>query len=134
MIRGAARFQIGWIFGKVLKGGRGVIFNPKIYIAKFGPLNRAFWPWKWYKKVFLGYVFTLLPCWTFVLRAQIGCLVLIWSILDPLTWFLTDFGAFHLILPIDASLSSIIPINWCLQVLALSAASSITMFYWFRVF
>ena len=23
-------------------GGGGVIFNPKIYIAKFGPLNRAF--------------------------------------------------------------------------------------------
>ena len=32
----------------------GVIFNPKIYIAKFGPLNRAFSAWKWYKKVFWG--------------------------------------------------------------------------------
>ena len=32
---------------KFLKGGGGVIFNPKIYIAKFGPLNRAFSAWKW---------------------------------------------------------------------------------------
>ena len=27
--------------GKVPKGGRGIL-NPKSYIAKFGPLNRAF--------------------------------------------------------------------------------------------
>ena len=33
--------QNGWIFGKVLKGG-GVIFNPKIYVAGFAPLNRPF--------------------------------------------------------------------------------------------
>ena len=24
------------------KGGRGVVFNPKIYVTDFGPLNRAF--------------------------------------------------------------------------------------------
>ena len=29
-------------FRKNSEGGGGVIFNPKIYIAKFGPLNRAF--------------------------------------------------------------------------------------------
>ena len=49
--------QNGWIFGKVLKGG-GVIFNPKIYVAGFAPLNRPFFGrfpkkncniffWKW---------------------------------------------------------------------------------------
>ena len=48
--------QIGWIVGKVSKG-EGVIFNPKNYVAKFGPLNRTIWPWNWYKGVFLGYVF-----------------------------------------------------------------------------
>ena len=26
---------------KVQRGGGGVIFNPKIYVADFGPLNRA---------------------------------------------------------------------------------------------
>ena len=37
------------INGKSAKGGgRGVIFNPKIYVADFGNfLNRAFWPWNW---------------------------------------------------------------------------------------
>ena len=39
--KGQTVLQNGLIFGKVPKGG-GVIFNPKIYIAKFGPLNRAF--------------------------------------------------------------------------------------------
>ena len=39
---------------KFQRRGGGVIFNPKIYIAKFGPLNRAFSAWKWYKKVFWG--------------------------------------------------------------------------------
>ena len=53
-LRDVSRFQIGWIFRKVPKRGGGVIFNPKIYIAKFGPLNRAFSAWKWYKKVFWG--------------------------------------------------------------------------------
>ena len=28
-------------FGKGPKGGGGVFFNPKIYIADFGPLNEA---------------------------------------------------------------------------------------------
>ena len=28
--------QNGWIFGKVPKGGEGVISNPKIYVADFG--------------------------------------------------------------------------------------------------
>ena len=55
-IRDVSCCQNGWIFGKVPKGG-GVIFNPKIYIAKFGPLSRAIWPWNWYKGVFSGYVF-----------------------------------------------------------------------------
>ena len=34
--------QNGWIFGKVLKGVGGAIFNPKIYVAGFAPLNRPF--------------------------------------------------------------------------------------------
>ena len=28
---------------KFQSGGRGVIFNPKLYVVDFGPLNRAFW-------------------------------------------------------------------------------------------
>ena len=32
--------QIGWIFGKVPKGG-GVIFNPKIYVVDFGNFKQA---------------------------------------------------------------------------------------------
>ena len=52
-------------------GGRGVIFNQKNYIVKCGPLNRAFSAWKWYKGVFLGYVFNQLPCWTVVLHASL---------------------------------------------------------------
>ena len=37
---------------------------------------------------------------------QLGChLVLIWSILDPLTWFLTHFGPLRWILPVETSLS-----------------------------
>ena len=38
-------------------GGGVVISNPNIYVAKFGLLNRAFLAWKWFKKVFSGYVF-----------------------------------------------------------------------------
>ena len=30
---------------KFQKGGGDL--NPKIYIADFGPLNRAFWAWNW---------------------------------------------------------------------------------------
>ena len=44
-------------FSEKFQGG-GVISNPNIYIAKFGPLNRAFSAWKWYKRVFSGYVFS----------------------------------------------------------------------------
>ena len=29
-------------FRKSFKGGGGVVFNSNIYVAKFGPLNRAF--------------------------------------------------------------------------------------------
>ena len=37
---------------------------------------------------------------------QVRChLVLIWSILDPLTWFLTHFGAFRWKLPFETCLS-----------------------------
>ena len=36
-------YQNGWMFGKVPKGVGAVIFNPKIYIADFPPLNRPFW-------------------------------------------------------------------------------------------
>ena len=31
--------------------GGGVIFNQKIYLADFGPLNRAFWAWNLKKKL-----------------------------------------------------------------------------------
>ena len=42
-LRDEWRHQNRWIFGEFPKGGgRGVIFNPKIYVADFGPLNRAF--------------------------------------------------------------------------------------------
>ena len=60
-------YQNGLIFGKVPKGGGGVIFNPKIYIAKFGPLNSAFSAWQCYKRDFFGYVFNqlLLPTWLY---------------------------------------------------------------------
>ena len=34
-VRDGSRYQIGWIFEKVPKGGGG-IFNPKIYVADFG--------------------------------------------------------------------------------------------------
>ena len=40
-IREGSRYQIGWIFGKVPKG-KGVIFNPKIYIADFGNFKQGF--------------------------------------------------------------------------------------------
>ena len=61
-------YQNGWIFGKV----------PKLYIADFGPLNRAFSAWKWYKRVSLGYVFnqfngnTMLNCCTTCISWEIG--------------------------------------------------------------
>ena len=34
---------------KFQRWGGGVIFNPKIYVADFGPLNRTFWAWNWEK-------------------------------------------------------------------------------------
>ena len=71
ILRDAPHLQNGWIFWKIPKGW-GFIFNPKIYIADFGPLNRAFSAWKLYKRVFLGYVFNQLPCWTVVLHASHG--------------------------------------------------------------
>ena len=37
-----SRYQMRWIFGKVPKRGRGVIFNPKIYIAVFGNFKQGF--------------------------------------------------------------------------------------------
>ena len=42
-LRDGWRYQIGCFSGKVPEGGGGVIFNPKIYIADFGPLHRFFW-------------------------------------------------------------------------------------------
>ena len=44
--------QNRWFFSEMLQrggGGGGVIFNPKIYVAGFGPLNRASWAWYCYK-------------------------------------------------------------------------------------
>ena len=41
VLRDGSLYQIGWIFGKVPKGGE-VIFNPKIHIADFEPLKRFF--------------------------------------------------------------------------------------------
>ena len=39
-LRDRSRYQIGFILGKVPPGGGGV--NPKIHMADFGPLKRAF--------------------------------------------------------------------------------------------
>ena len=57
-------------FRKSSRGG--VISNPKTYVADFGPLDRAFSAWKGYKRVFSGYVFNQLSCWTVVLHASHG--------------------------------------------------------------
>ena len=43
------------VFSEKFQKGGGVISNPKIYIADFGLLNRAFWAWKWYKRVISGF-------------------------------------------------------------------------------
>ena len=43
LLRKGWRYQIRGIFGKAPKGG-WVIFNPKKYVADFGPLNRAYKP------------------------------------------------------------------------------------------
>ena len=49
-LREGSCYQIGWIFGKVPKGGG--TFNPKIYIADFGNFSLlyfyfSFWAWNW---------------------------------------------------------------------------------------
>ena len=51
-IREGSCYQIGWIFGKVPKGGRGEgsFSIQKFMLQILGTLNRAFWPWNWYKK------------------------------------------------------------------------------------
>ena len=52
---------------ELLEKLRRVISNRKKYIVKFGPSNRTFSAWKWYKRVFSGYVFqpiTMLNCCT----------------------------------------------------------------------
>ena len=54
-VRVGSRYQSGWFFGKVPKAGRGVIFNPKNYMADFGTLNRAFLAWNWHKSVISGF-------------------------------------------------------------------------------
>ena len=45
-------------FRKNSKGVGGRSFPIQKFIADFGPLNRAFSEWKWYKMVFSGYVFS----------------------------------------------------------------------------
>ena len=39
---GEWRYQIGWIFGKVPRGGAGAICNQKIYTADFGNFKQGF--------------------------------------------------------------------------------------------
>ena len=46
-------YQIGWIFGKVPKGG-GSFSIQKFMWQILGTLNRAFWSWNWYKLVISG--------------------------------------------------------------------------------
>ena len=65
-LREGSGYQNGWIFGKVPKGGRGVILKPKIYIAEFGPSYRFFsdvlrkycniFFWKWGGRGFKGHL------------------------------------------------------------------------------
>ena len=53
-IREGSHYQIGWIFGKVSRGG--VIFNPKIYIADFGNFKQGFLSMELIKRrVILGF-------------------------------------------------------------------------------
>ena len=47
--KGRARYQTGWIFGKVPKGG--VIFNPKIYVADIGNPKQGFLSMKLIQKI-----------------------------------------------------------------------------------
>ena len=47
--------QVGWIFGKVPKGGGASFSIQKIMLQILGTLNRAFWVWNWYKRVISGF-------------------------------------------------------------------------------
>ena len=79
-LREGFRYQIGWIFGKVPKGG-GVIFNPKLYIADFGKFKQGFLSMKlkkrrvisgfrvcffqqlyWYKLILTDTIWPMPPC------------------------------------------------------------------------
>ena len=42
ILREGSCYQIGRVFGKVPKGGGGVIFNPKIYVADFENFKQGF--------------------------------------------------------------------------------------------
>ena len=49
LIRDRSHYQIGWIFGKAPKGGRGPFSIQKFILQILGTLNRPFWAWNWYK-------------------------------------------------------------------------------------
>ena len=70
-LRDAYPFQNGWIFGKVPKGGGGHFQSKNLY-CKIWTFKQGFFSMKVIQKGLLGYVFTLLPCWTFVLHASHG--------------------------------------------------------------
>ena len=63
---------------EIIKNSNYSFSNPKNFVADFGHLNRAFSAWKWYKRVFLGYVFnqfngnTMLNCCTTCISWEIG--------------------------------------------------------------
>ena len=65
-------------FWKSSKRGGGGHFQSKNLCCRFWTLNRAFSAWKWYKRVFLGYVFnqfngnTMLNCCTTCISWEIG--------------------------------------------------------------
>ena len=52
---------------KFQMGGAGVIFNPKNYVADYGPFNKTFWAWnlqttwKWFSENYGGGVKVCLP-------------------------------------------------------------------------
>ena len=53
--KGRVPLTNGMNFWKSSKGGRGFIFNPKIYVADFGNLKQGFWAWNWYKIIISGF-------------------------------------------------------------------------------
>ena len=55
--RRSYQYGLNTVFPFVLRKAFRKSSNQKIYIAQFGPLNMDFSSWKWYKRVFLGYVF-----------------------------------------------------------------------------